>query len=88
LSPQAQRAVRSGPHVRAIAGNGWRPIVRAHGKVPCVGGWQTFGAASPNDRRLRIWRATVVRLIERPGAAVFPVPDLDRDFGAPWSVFR
>ena len=98
MKRQAQSAVRFGPHARAIAGNGWRSIVRAHGRVPCVGCWQTSDAAPPDDRHLRIWRAAVVRLIERRvsvragmaarGAAVFPVSDLHREFGAAWSVFR
>jgi hypothetical protein len=37
--------------------NGWRSIIPVNGKVPLVEGWQAFGAAPPDDRRLKIWSA-------------------------------
>jgi hypothetical protein len=57
LSPQPQNPTRFGSHVRAIVNNGWRSIIPVNGKVPLVEGWQAFGAAPPDDRRLKLWQA-------------------------------
>ena len=57
MSPQAQAPARFGSHARAIMDNGWRSIIPVNGKVPLVEGWQAFGAAPPDDRRLKLWRA-------------------------------
>jgi hypothetical protein len=57
VSPQAQAPARFGSHARAIIGNGWRSIIPVNGKVPLVEGWQAVGAAPPDDRRLKLWRA-------------------------------